>query len=97
MFNEYPGKAKVQIPVMVTTMTIIGEKRPADTADSPTMIAPRKESAEPIGAGIRVPASRNKSNAISISSISNDGKGTSSLCPIILKRAAAAIIPSENV
>ena len=90
MFNEYPGKAKVQIPVMVTTMTIIGEKRPADTADSPTMIAPRKESAEPIGAGIRVPASRNKSNAISISSISkNDGKGTSSLCPIILKKSGS--------
>ena len=50
-----------QIAVMVTTITMIEEKSPACTADSPMIIAPKNDKDDPKDVGILVPDSRSKS------------------------------------
>ena len=81
--NSSLGIAKELSALNATTTTVIGLTRFADTAASPMIRPPTMPMVPPSGPGIRTPASRISSNAISISKtptaieirIEDNGKG----------------------
>ena len=79
--------------VMATTIIIIGDTIPADTAASPNIRAPTMDRELLAKLGIFKSLSLNisKENIISIASIKAE-KGTFSLCPAILSRSGVGII-----
>ena len=86
-------KANDDMDVMATTIIIIGDTIPADTAASPNIRAPTMDRELLAKLGIFKSLSLNisKENIISIASIKAE-KGTFSLCPAILSRSGVGII-----
>ncbi|MNP55072.1 hypothetical protein D3C76_1496840 [compost metagenome] len=75
----YAGITKLEIAVIATTITIAADTIPASTAACPITIVPTIDTACPIVRGIRMPASRKISKAISIINASiKAGKGVPS-------------------
>lgn len=79
------GNTKLDIAVKDTTITIAADTIPASTAACPITSVPTIDTVCPIVFGIRMPASRNISNVISIANASiNAGNGTPSRCEAML-------------
>lgn len=81
----YRGMANEEMPVVATIITTVADTMPACTAACPMTSAPTILTAEPIGFGRRIPASRRPSNITSINRVSiTVGNGTPSLAAAML-------------
>ncbi len=80
------GRAKVEMAVMATTITMLGETSPARMDASPITRPPTMLTACPTVLGSRTPASRSTSNIASIKSASaTAGKGMPSRAVAMLR------------
>ena len=80
-WKSWKAKNIELIAVIATTITIIGETIPADTAASPKTRAPSIEREVPLVVGVKASASYNNSNVIISKNASiKAGKGTLDLC-----------------